>query len=84
MVEDIDHAYDEYIDPILSDESIWASEHVFTAEKARLYLRLLHEGYSKDFILSVAKELSKRWGVLIDEYLERVTPHIASDTKELS
>ncbi len=37
MSENINHEYDKYIDPILSDKSIWANSTNFRNAKRKLY-----------------------------------------------
>ncbi len=68
MSDNINHEYDKYIDPILSDKSIWSVPSNFRKAKRMLYVSLIREGHSDEFLHNVVEELFKRWEPLYDEY----------------
>ncbi len=67
MTDDFNHEYDRFIEPLLSDEAIWNSEHRFMEEIVKLMFTLIHDGYSDEYIQDVTRELTKRWLLLIEE-----------------
>lgn len=70
MSDGINHEFDKYIDPILSDESIWRNSNNFRQARKELYCSLRREGYSDEYINNeVIVELFKRWEPL---YIERL------------
>ena len=69
MEDSLHDEYSEYIDPILSDKSIWANRIRFTQECKKLYSRLHYEGHSYQFISNVSIELFKRWEPLYSHFL---------------
>lgn len=71
MSDGINHEFDKYIDPILSDKSIWTSSVRFEEARAKLRVGLHNEGYSPDYIISVCTELMKRWEPLYQDYLDK-------------
>ena len=70
MEDNLHNEYNEHIDPILSDSSIWADRIRFTQECKKLYSRLYFAGYSSQYIANVSKELFKRWEPLYNDFLD--------------
>lgn len=68
IMQNTNHDYDEYINPILNDESIWLDSSNFRQARKRLYSSLRLKGYNNDYIEDVMAELFTRWEPLYREY----------------
>ena len=69
MNNDRNHEFDKYIDPILSNEDIWASAARFEDVREQLRVDLYKAGHEPDFIIAVLMELMKRRQSLYNDYL---------------
>lgn len=62
-----DSELNRLLDPILSDEKVWAHEPNFSIAKFKLYGQLLQD-YDKNEARIVIEELFKRWVPMIVKY----------------
>ena len=75
-----DNDINKLLDPILSDENIWAHEPNFTIAKFELYDHLRLQGCSREDALIVIEELYNRWVPMIKKYHNELYGPVKADS----